>query len=319
MPVFELSLAAMGAVATASYWVPLVVTCGAAVMTSIGSFFWGMKLGRRKHHTDLSLLKKQQYERDKQTKIEAEQMVTQTAENVRDILEQSKRQQIQWDETVSSFQQHVDSSHQATDMLQQVTVAIQHHAVTEQQQLLAMCVELERLNKALVCVTLALRQSEQALQEKNEHMAQTLEQLSLTEKKATFDTEKSMQYIQDLHSQLAHLQAEWSLHHQRQQEKRQDIEHLHQYNQQCLATIKKLESVIVHLNAALQNSMMEKQSAHQEIQRLIEENHECMQLIESLTQLIESAGLSYPIVTTAKRESVDALSRHDSHPLRLFG
>lgn len=292
MPVIEIGLAtAAVAAAGASYLIPLVISCIGGAIVATATFFAGFKMARRKNNADLSGLKKQQYERDKQTKQEAENIVVQTEQDVRDILAQTKKQNAALDQTILDFQEEIDASKKVTGSLEKFTHGVRDLTETGKINLTDMCTELERVNTELIRVTDALKIKEQSLDEKDKLLKNTLDKLTHCEKKASHDALISIQNIQKLQIEISHIYKEFDMIRKTKLLQKEQVDTLMEQNQRLTATINKLEKTILDLSDSLENANIKNDTQCQETQRLLDENKQLALLIEELSHVIESGSV----------------------------
>ncbi len=291
MPVLEIGLAAAAAAVGASYLLPMIISCIGGVIVAIAAFFAGFRMARRRNETDLSGLKKQQHERDKQTRQEAEDIVMQTDQNVRDILSQTQKQQTRLDQTITSFQEEIDTSTEITERFENVTYDIREVAARGEIKLAEMSTKISGLNTELIHINDLLKIKEQNLDEKDALLKNTIDKLIECEQKASHDASVCIEHIQELQLKITNFHLKFNIFRKANSLENEHVENLREQNKLLTATIDKLEKTVLDLSASLENATTKNEHQYQEVKRLFDENKLLSLLVEDFSKIVESESL----------------------------
>lgn len=288
MPIlFVLGAAAI--ISSATYLVPLIITCVASAVTIVVTF-----VGTRAYYkqdnakdTEMQNLKKEQAKRDAAVRDEVSRIAEETGVNIQTLLELSQEQQTELKRTIQEFMQNIEDSDRATQSLNELAHSIQAATNNASLQQSDLYTELEQMKTELQNVQHKLCDTERALADKESELQQTIETLSeLIDKINDSGITENAQSTAEKDVEIMRLRAK---------------------NTTLNNTIVTLDTSIKDLQDKLTNSTEMEKLQIQEIQELIGENKRLTATIESLADSMEC--------NTAKATQ---LTNNTSHQLRMF-
>ena len=272
MPVLEIGLAAaaVAAAATTSYLVPMIMSCVGGVILAIGTFYAGFKMAERDSEIELVDLKRQQHQRDQQTKQDAHNIVQHTERHVKRIIQQTEKQQQRWEITVDAIHNHLAETSHATADFVNMTETFPEITAHGQASFEHLSSALTAQKNNLEALSQALKSAEQALLNKEAMLSATIDRLRHSEQQFHEDACINLKVIADLQQSLQdHLQTQAVLKH-----------HNHELTQKVMAQ----EAMIQQFTQSLSSSVDQHAVQDGTLQKISQENQQLRSLVEQLTQ-----------------------------------
>jgi len=298
LPLIGLAVGA-AAVATVSYLGPLIIACVVGFVSTVSSFFVAKKIYTTQESDELTALYKEQMQRERETRAEAEKTAEYAACNVELILNRVQKQHQLLDESIFNFNQNIDDTNHANEDLERVAESIQHAATAATVTVETIATELEQLKTELTLVNMTLHNTQNALAEKENELQQTVEKLAKLEVKITADAHENViqmshfnEMMSDARNVLSQAPHDISI-------KDAEISSLRMKNTKLTSTIQTLENTVTQLTTKLIGASDANKTQLNEIRSLLSENKRLTHLIDALSKALEDQSpLSTKLHTT---------------------
>lgn len=301
-------LGVAAALVAGSYLVPLIITCVAAGVAIAVTFVATRAFYKEESSKVLELtqLKRSQIKKDSKARDEVSNLAREIGVDTQFFLNLSKAQRLELKRAISDFTQNIEASDKATKNLRHLAGSIKVVANDSSSQITRLNFELEKLKLELSKINFKLKSTEEALEQKEKVLNDTIERLMVTEAKLADDAEVNKETLATLTETTAKLNSAILHGESELSEKNAEILLLREKNTGLIKTIEELKTTVLTLKDKLLKMERKDHSQIREIEALITENTHLTHKIEVLTNTMESKN---------KKDKGDTFSMSN---LRLF-